>query len=362
LYLELSSNRIETITTQSACHFDGESRIMWPKLSLFMLISYFLMAPIAAQEIPEIHRLYIEDQQDRGAIPRNENSNRDVSPEQMEANDLARRKRVHELMAAGKLNTGPDFHDAAFIYQHGDDPDDYLLAHVLAMTAVEKGDLSSRWIAAATLDRYLQAVGQPQVFGTQYLDPDYLEFFHLAYRQRHAAQSGTKKTQGQTPEIKNKTTNTKRIPAPTAKKAALKKQDGYTQAPYNSGLIPDALRANYCVIEIKQQQEKLAALNSKKLSCRTRLKAARNNPDRRVKQTTLQNLLSNWAKAFSSVHCSRALSLASRKCEQLADVLDEAGLSERQADASRALDESFQRLSPDKKLYSRLARANFFKS
>jgi hypothetical protein len=29
-------------------------------------------------------------------------------------------------------------------------------------------DRRARWLAAATLDRYLQKVGQPQVFGTQY--------------------------------------------------------------------------------------------------------------------------------------------------------------------------------------------------
>ena len=38
----------------------------------------------------------------------------------------------------------------------------------LALAAMEKGDAAARWIAAATLDRYLQKVQQPQVFGTQY--------------------------------------------------------------------------------------------------------------------------------------------------------------------------------------------------
>ena len=185
----------------------------------------------------------------------------------MEANDLARRKRVHKLLASGKLSTGPDFHDAAFIYQHGNEPDDYLLAHLLAMTSVAKGDLDSRWIAAATLDRYLQAIGQPQVFGTQYLNPDYLEFFRRANQLRHSAQSadsGTKQVPDKTPQIKSAATNVKGINGSTTKKPAPKKQEDYTQAPYNSGLIPDALRANYCVIEIKQQQKKLAALNSGK--------------------------------------------------------------------------------------------------
>jgi hypothetical protein len=65
-------------------------------------------------------------------------------------------------------------HELIPVFQHGRDADDYLLAHILAVQAVVKGDASSKWIAAATLDRYLQAIGHPQVFGTQYLDRDFL--------------------------------------------------------------------------------------------------------------------------------------------------------------------------------------------
>jgi hypothetical protein len=54
------------------------------------------------------------------------------------------------------------------VFQHGEGSDDILLAHVLAVTATGKGDMDARWIAAATLDRFLQRVGQPQVFGTQF--------------------------------------------------------------------------------------------------------------------------------------------------------------------------------------------------
>jgi hypothetical protein len=61
-----------------------------------------------------------------------------------------------------------DFREASFIFQHGSQPDDFLMAHILAMAALAKGDQESRWIAAATLDRYLHSIGQKQVFGTQY--------------------------------------------------------------------------------------------------------------------------------------------------------------------------------------------------
>jgi hypothetical protein len=75
---------------------------------------------------------------------------------------------VRELLARGKLHTGNDFERAAFVFQHGETPDDYLLAHTLAMVAVARGDGSAIWIAAATLDRYLQSVNRPQIYGTQF--------------------------------------------------------------------------------------------------------------------------------------------------------------------------------------------------
>jgi hypothetical protein len=43
---------------------------------------------------------------------------------------------------------------------------------VLATVAVARGRRDATWIAAATLDRYLQAIGRPQVFGTQFTTRD----------------------------------------------------------------------------------------------------------------------------------------------------------------------------------------------
>ena len=83
--------------------------------------------------------------------------------------DFDRREQTNKLLAAGSLHTGKDFEEAAFIFQHGDKPDDYLLAHTLAMVAIAKGDSTAIWIAAATLDRYLQNIKQKQILGTQYL-------------------------------------------------------------------------------------------------------------------------------------------------------------------------------------------------
>jgi hypothetical protein len=82
--------------------------------------------------------------------------------------DAARRQLVHTLLANGKLHTGKDFEWAAFVFQHGETPDDYLLAHTLAMIAVARGRGTAIWIAAATLDRYLNSVHQPQIYGTRF--------------------------------------------------------------------------------------------------------------------------------------------------------------------------------------------------
>lgn len=82
--------------------------------------------------------------------------------------DNARRVRVREMIDAGEVKTGADYHAAAFVFQHGDGPEDYLLAHALAVTAVAKGYNGAAWIAAATLDRFLQNIERAQIYGTQF--------------------------------------------------------------------------------------------------------------------------------------------------------------------------------------------------
>jgi xylose isomerase len=50
-----------------------------------------------------------------------------------------RRERVRALLDAGQLRSGWDFREASFIFQHGSQPDDFLMAHILAMAALAKG-------------------------------------------------------------------------------------------------------------------------------------------------------------------------------------------------------------------------------
>ena len=85
--------------------------------------------------------------------------------------DAARRVRAQALLDADALHSGTDYWEAGFVFQHGSVPADYLKAHGLAVVAAARGRLDASWIAAATLDRYLHAIGQPQVYGTQFTIP-----------------------------------------------------------------------------------------------------------------------------------------------------------------------------------------------
>jgi hypothetical protein len=108
---------------------------------------------------PVMQALFDADQTDRQVRP--------FRPDIMAA-DQKRREQTASLLADGKLQTADDYYEAAFVFQHGDTSDDYLLAHILAMVAVAKGKQKALWISAATLDRYLQKIGQKQILGTQY--------------------------------------------------------------------------------------------------------------------------------------------------------------------------------------------------
>lgn len=108
----------------------------------------------------EMKTIFDEDQRVR--------STRKIDWNAVSRTDADRRGETRKLLAAGALHTGKDYEEAAFVFQHGDSPQDYLLAHTLAMVAVSKGEATAIWIAAATLDRYLERIGQKQILGTQF--------------------------------------------------------------------------------------------------------------------------------------------------------------------------------------------------
>ncbi|MFC4293265.1 hypothetical protein ACFOWX_12645 [Sphingorhabdus arenilitoris] len=85
-----------------------------------------------------------------------------------ESGDAERLARTKQLLENGELKAGVDYYRAAFIFQHGNTPEDYLRAHHLAVIAVSLGYKQALWISAATLDRYLLNIGKKQIYGTQY--------------------------------------------------------------------------------------------------------------------------------------------------------------------------------------------------
>jgi hypothetical protein len=60
----------------------------------------------------------------------------DIDWKTVNRTDTERREQTRKLLAAGALHTAKDYEEAAFVFQHGDRPEDYLLAHTLAMVAV----------------------------------------------------------------------------------------------------------------------------------------------------------------------------------------------------------------------------------
>jgi hypothetical protein len=111
---------------------------------------------------PELAKIYEADQADRVADL--------INWAVLEPRDKARLARVKELFATKNLRTAVDFYRAAMVLQHGQVAEDFLLAHELCVVAIAlgKSDRATRWLAAASEDRFLMTLGRPQRFGTQY--------------------------------------------------------------------------------------------------------------------------------------------------------------------------------------------------
>ena len=115
------------------------------------------------QSNPEMQRIMDADQAVRQTLKLSS-----LPWAEIDRQDAERRNQVLALLKNNALHSGKDFEQAAFVLQHGVGPNDYLLAHTLAMIALSRGNGGAVWIATATLDRYLQSVKQPQIYGTQF--------------------------------------------------------------------------------------------------------------------------------------------------------------------------------------------------
>jgi hypothetical protein len=118
--------------------------------------------PAAPANNAELTQLYNEDQRVRQPKP--------LSPEEkpITRTDADRLAALKQMIANDQLQTAADYRHAAFIMQHSLVSSDYLLAHTLAVICTADGDKTCAWLSAATLDRYLQSIKQPQIYGTQF--------------------------------------------------------------------------------------------------------------------------------------------------------------------------------------------------
>lgn len=194
-------------------------------LAFLSLCSISLLAQTGSLNTPRppettsaVHKLYVEDQDDTKTI-KDEASNAEYLKHVKMRQEILR-----TILASGQVTSGDDFLDAAFIFQHGDTAEDCLFAHILAMEAMARGNASARWMAAATLDRYLQFSKQPQVFGTQY--------------------------------IMDRTHPVHVVGAPFPL--------GRTLEPYNDRLLSDSLRHDFCVPPLSQQKQNIEMFNAGK--------------------------------------------------------------------------------------------------
>jgi len=120
-------------------------------------------APVNPPNNPDLTKLYNEDQRVRQPKPLS--SEEKASIVRTDADRLAA---VKQMIEHDQLQTTADYRHAAFIVQHSPVSSDYLLAHTLAMICAADGDKTCVWLSAASLDRYLQSIKQPQIYGTQF--------------------------------------------------------------------------------------------------------------------------------------------------------------------------------------------------
>jgi hypothetical protein len=116
------------------------------------------------QELAELYRLDQLERENAATLSREQT-------DKLNEEDSVRKARALALYQADALKTPGDYFHAAMILQHGKTPEDYLLAHELAMVAAVLGHKGGPWLVAASQDRFLRSLGRNQRFGTQFHRP-----------------------------------------------------------------------------------------------------------------------------------------------------------------------------------------------
>jgi hypothetical protein len=108
-----------------------------------------------------MHELFAADQGARQSPP--------LDWSRLSQEDAQRRHEILRYLTTGQVSTAESLYYAAFMFQHGNCPEHYDLAHQLAEYSLQRGFTRARWLYAATLDRALMSRGLRQKYGTQYV-------------------------------------------------------------------------------------------------------------------------------------------------------------------------------------------------
>ena len=85
--------------------------------------------------------------------------------------DEQRRERVLQILKDGNIRTDSDYQNAALVFQHGASAEDIRLAHALSQVALKMNPNNrlAAWLSAASWDRLMLRLGQPQWYATQFV-------------------------------------------------------------------------------------------------------------------------------------------------------------------------------------------------
>ncbi|MDC3960595.1 hypothetical protein [Polyangium jinanense] len=114
--------------------------------------------------------LYADDNREHAAVPPVDTPDYRALRERDHARRAQAESALAFLRARGAASAEDLFH-AAWLFNHGDHPDEARRAHELAREAAERGYRRARWLAAASCDRWCMYEGRPQKYGTQFV-PD----------------------------------------------------------------------------------------------------------------------------------------------------------------------------------------------
>ncbi len=110
---------------------------------------------------------YAADRREHGAVPPVGTLKYQVLRER----DRTRGAHTDTALRARGTPSASDLFHAAWLFSHGDDPEDARRGHELAREAAHQGHPQARWLAAAAFDRWCMYEGRQQMYGTQFV-PD----------------------------------------------------------------------------------------------------------------------------------------------------------------------------------------------